>query len=96
MNPATCASHAKGMDRGRFTPGTNWDFYYVGKYGLTATKQIGASGIEPSLESLYHNLDMISGAKHKLPWFISIRGEGDHDYRPLVRRTIELGGHVKT
>jgi uncharacterized protein (DUF849 family) len=84
------------VDRGMFTPGTNWDFYFVGKYGLTSTKPIGTCGMEPSLESLYYYLDMISEAKHKLPWFISIWGEGDYDYRPLVRRTIELGGHVKT
>ena len=84
------------VDRGMFTPGTNWDFYFVGKYGLTSTKPIGTCGMEPSLESLYYYLDMIAAAKHKLPWFISIWGEGDYDYRPLVRRTIELGGHVKT
>jgi 3-keto-5-aminohexanoate cleavage enzyme len=84
------------VDRGMFTPGSNWDFYFVGKYGLTAEKPIGACGMEPSLESLYYYLDMIAQAKHKLPWFISIWGEGDYDYRPLVRRTIELGGHVKT
>ena len=84
------------VDRGLFTPGSNWDFYFVGKYGLTATKPIGACGMEPSLESLYYYLSMIEEAKHKLPWFISIWGEGDYDYRPLIRRTIELGGHVKT
>lgn len=84
------------VDRGMFTKGTNWDFYFVGKYGLTSEKPIGTCGMEPSLESLYYYLDMIAQAKHKLPWFISIWGEGDYDYRPLIRRTIELGGHVKT
>jgi 3-keto-5-aminohexanoate cleavage enzyme len=84
------------VDRSMFTKGTNWDFYFVGKYGLTSEKPIGTCGMEPSLESLYYYLDMIAQAKHKLPWFISIWGEGDYDYRPLVRRTIELGGHVKT
>lgn len=39
---------------------------------------------------------MIAQAKHKLHWFISIGGEGDHDDRPLVRRTTELGGDGKT
>ncbi len=84
------------VDRGMFTKGSNWDFYFVGKYGLTSEKPIGVCGMEPSLESLYYYLDMIAQAKHKLPWFISIWGEGDYDYRPLMRRTIELGGHVKT
>jgi len=31
-----------------------------------------------------------------LPWFISIWGEGSADTRPLIKRVIELGGHVKT
>jgi uncharacterized protein (DUF849 family) len=39
---------------------------------------------------------MISQAKHKLPWFISIWGEGSLDTRPIIRRAIELGGHIKT
>ena len=84
------------VDRGMFTKGSNWGFYFVGKYGLTSEKPIGTCGMEPSLESLCYYLDMIAQAKHKLPWFISIWGEGDYDYRPLIRRTIELGGHVKT
>ena len=83
-------------DRGLFTPGTCWDFYLVGKYGLTSEKPIGTCGMEPSLESLYYYLDMISEAKHDLPWFISIWGEGDIDYKPIMRRAIELGGHIKT
>ena len=52
--------------------------------------------MEPSLEALYYYLSMIDEAKHKLPWFISIWGEGDYDYRPLMKRVIELGGHIKT
>ena len=31
-----------------------------------------------------------------LPWFISIWGEGGADTRPLLKRVIELGGHIKT
>ena len=84
------------VDRGLFTKGSNWDFYFVGPYGLTAEKPIGLCGMPHSLDSLYYYLDMISEAKHRLPWFISIWGEGDYDYRPLIRRTIELGGHIKT
>ncbi|MDX7950300.1 3-keto-5-aminohexanoate cleavage protein [Lichenihabitans sp. Uapishka_5] len=84
------------VDRGLFTPGSNWDFYLVGKYGLTSTKPIGTCGMEPTLESLYYYLDMIAQAKHVLPWFISIWGEGSLDTRPIIRRAIELGGHIKT
>ena len=83
-------------DRGMYTQGAMWDFYFVGKYGLTSMKPIGTCGMEPALESLYYYLDMIEEAKHKLPWCISIWGEGSLDTRPLIKRTIELGGHVKT
>lgn len=34
-------------DWGMFTIGTNRDFYFVGKYGLTSTKPIGTCGMEP-------------------------------------------------
>jgi 3-keto-5-aminohexanoate cleavage enzyme len=84
------------VDRGMYTNGSMWDFYLVGKYGLTSAKPIGTCGMEPSLESLYYYLDMIEQAKHKLPWCISIWGEGSLDTRPIIKRTIELGGHVKT
>ncbi|WP_237477406.1 3-keto-5-aminohexanoate cleavage protein [Lichenibacterium dinghuense] len=84
------------VDRGMASPGSMWDFYLVGKYGLTSSKPIGTCGMEPSLESLYYYLGMIAEAKHKLPWCISIWGEGGLDTRPIIKRTIELGGHVKT
>ena len=84
------------VDRGMYTPGSFWDFYLIGEYGLTATKPIGTSGMLPTLESLYFYLDMISAAKNKINWCISIWGEGNRDTRPLIKRAIELGGHVKT
>ena len=84
------------VDRGLYTPGSNWDFYLVGKYGLTSTKPIAVCGVEPTLESLYFYLEMISQSKHELPWFISIWGEGSLDTRPVIKRAIELGGHIKT
>lgn len=84
------------VNRGMFTKGSNWDFYFVGEYGLTSEKPIGTYGMMPSLESLYYYLDMIEQAKYKLPWFISIWGEGSLDTRPIIKRAIELGGHIKT
>jgi uncharacterized protein (DUF849 family) len=84
------------VDRGMHTNGSMWDFYLVGKYGLTSSKPIGTCGMEPTLESLYYYLDMIEHAKHKLPWCISIWGEGSLDTRPIIKRAIELGGHIKT
>lgn len=84
------------VNRGMFTRGSWWDFYLIGDYGLTATKPIATLGAPPTLETLYFYLDMIEESKYQLPWCISIWGEGDIDYRPIIKRTIELGGHVKT
>jgi 3-keto-5-aminohexanoate cleavage enzyme len=39
---------------------------------------------------------MIEECKIKLPWCISIWGEGGLDTRPIIKRAIELGGHIKT
>jgi 3-keto-5-aminohexanoate cleavage enzyme len=83
-------------DRGMFSPGTHWDFYLAGEYGLTSEKPIGTAAMEPTLESLYYCLDMIEDAEYDLPWYISIWGEGDVDPKPVMRRAIELGGHIKT
>ena len=87
------------VNRGMSTPGSFYDFYLIGPYALTSTKAIGTSGMEPTLESLYYYLDMmeaISDPKARTNWCISIWGEGDRDTRDVIRRTIELGGHVKT
>ena len=79
---------------GRSTKGSTFDFYLQGDYGTLAMQPINTCGIPPSIESLYFYLDMIEG--YDLPWFISIWGEGGLDTRPLIKRVIELGGHVKT
>lgn len=84
------------VNRGMYTKGTFWDFYLVGDYGLTSMLPIGTCGMKPTLESLYYYLNMIEDCKVKLPWCVSIWGEGGLDTRPLIRRVIELGGHVKT
>jgi len=79
---------------GRSTKGSNIDFYFFGDYGAVAMQPINTTGVPPTIESLYFYLDMMEGCD--LPWFISIWGEGNTDTRPLIKRTIELGGHVKT
>lgn len=87
------------VNRGMSTPGSFIDFYLIGPYALTSTKAIGTSGMEPTVESLYYYLDMmeqLNQTGQKLNWCISIWGEGDRDTRDVIRRTIELGGHVKT
>lgn len=84
------------VDRGLSTPGSMWDFYLIGDYGLTALEPIGTNGMKPSLESLYYYLWMIEEAKVKHPWYISIWGQGALDDTAVLRRAIELGGHIKT
>jgi len=36
------------------------------------------------------------GGKVQLPWYISIWGQGALDDTTVLRRAIELGGHIKT
>ncbi|MCL2227123.1 MAG: 3-keto-5-aminohexanoate cleavage protein [Oscillospiraceae bacterium] len=79
---------------GRNTKGSSIDLYFQGDYGTSAMQPINTCGIPPSVENLYFYLNMMEGCE--LPWFISIWGEGDLDTRPLIKRAIELGGHVKT
>jgi uncharacterized protein (DUF849 family) len=84
------------VNRGMATNGSMWDFYLIGDYGLTALEPIGTCGMKPSLESLYYYLWMIEEANVKLPWYISIWGQGALDDTTVLRRAIELGGHIKT
>jgi 3-keto-5-aminohexanoate cleavage enzyme len=84
------------VNAGMSTPGSMWDFYLIGDYGLTAMEPIGTNGMKPSLESLYYYLWMIEEAKVQHPWYISIWGQGALDDTAILRRAIELGGHNKT
>lgn len=79
---------------GRSPKGSSIDLYFLGEYGSLAMQPINTCGVPPTLESLYFYLDLMEGCA--LPWFISIWGEGGRDTRPLIKRAIELGGHVKT
>jgi len=84
------------VNAGMSTPGSMWDFYLIGDYGLTAMEPIGTNGMKPSLESLYYYLWMIEEAQVRHPWYISIWGQGALDDTAVLRRAIELGGHIKT
>jgi 3-keto-5-aminohexanoate cleavage enzyme len=84
------------VNGGMSKQGSMWDFYLIGDYGLSATEPIGTVGMKPTLESLYHYLSMIEDAKVQHPWYISIWGQGALDDTTLLRRAIELGGHIKT
>jgi len=79
---------------GRSPKGSTIDLYFFGDYGSLAMQPINTTGVPPTLESLCFYLNMMEGCP--LPWFISIWGEGNLDTRPLIKRVIELGGHIKT
>lgn len=79
---------------GRSPKGSSIDLYFLGDYGSLAMQPINVCGVPPTIEGLYFYLDMMAGCE--LPWFVSIWGEGSADTRPLIKRVIELGGHVKT
>lgn len=84
------------MNTGYITKAT-WDFYFFGDYGLASTQPINVSGMAPTYEALYYYLNMIENCKVKIPWFISVWGEGDGEIRrKMIKRAIELGGHIKT
>jgi 3-keto-5-aminohexanoate cleavage enzyme len=48
------------------------------------------------LRVLYYYLCMIEEARVKIPWYVSIWGQGTMDEKTILRRLIELGGHAKT
>ena len=82
------------IKRGRVSKGSSIDFYFFGDYGSVALQPDNTNGVPPTIESLYFYLGLLGTCD--LPWFISIWGEGSLDTRPLIKRAIELGGHVKT
>lgn len=79
---------------GRRTNGTSIDLYFQGDYGTSAMTPINTCGVPPTVESLYFYLNLMEDCD--LPWYISIWGEGGFDTKPLIKRAIELGGHIKT
>ena len=84
---------------GRSPRGSTLDLYFIGDYGLTALQPVNVAGAPPTVESLYYYLDIIERSGVKLPWFVSVWGAGSQlegEHRALLRRAIELGGHVKT
>ena len=82
------------IKKGRYSKGSNIDFYFFGDYGSLALQPINTNGVPPTIESLYFYLDLMGDLN--LPWFISIWGEGSVDTRPFIKRVVELGGHIKT
>ncbi len=84
---------------GRSPGGSTLDLYFIGDYGLTAMQPVNTAGAPPTVESLYYYLDIIERSGVKLPWFVSVWGAGSQlegEHYALLRRAIELGGHVKT
>jgi len=84
---------------GRSPKGSSIDLYFIGDYGLTSMQPVNTAGAPATVESLYYYLDIIDRAGVKLPWFISVWGAGSQlegEHYELIRRAIELGGHIKT
>lgn len=81
------------IDKGLAPKGSSLDFYLLGDYGLLATTPVNTTGIPPSLESLYFYMNMMGN--RKIPWYVSIWGAGNMDVKPIMRRAIELGGHLR-
>ena len=79
---------------GRSPKGSTIDLYFFGDYGSLAMQPVNTCGAPPTLESLNFYLDIMKECE--LPWFVSIWGEGSFDVKPLLRKVIELGGHIKT
>jgi len=79
--------------KGMLPEGSSLDLYLMGDYGLISMDPVNTGGVPATLESLYYYLYMMEGSK--LPWFVSIWGAGSEAEIPLMRRTIELGGHLK-
>lgn len=79
---------------GRSPKGSTIDLYFFGDYGSLAMQPVNTCGAPPTIESLYFYLDMMKECD--LPWFVSIWGEGSADTTPLLKKVIELGGHIKT
>ena len=65
-------------------------------FGVYEPGRLRHKGMKPSLESPYFYLHMIDEAGIKHPWYISIWGQGALDDTAILRRAIELGGHIRT
>ena len=62
----------------------------------TSRVTFATNGMKLSLESPYFYLHMIDEAEIKRPGCISIWGQGALDDTAILRRAIELGGHIRT
>ena len=81
------------IDSGLAPKGSSLDFYLIGDYGLLSTTPVNTSGMPVTMESLYFYLNMMG--ERKIPWYVSIWGAGSMDLRPIMKRAVELGGHLR-
>lgn len=79
--------------KGMLPKGSSIDLYLIGDYGLVSMEPVNTAGAPATLDSLYFYMSMME--ESKLPWFLSIWGSGSEVEIPLMRRAIELGGHLK-
>lgn len=79
--------------RGLLPKGSTLDLYLMGDYGLISMDGANTAGMPASLETLYYYMYMME--ESRMPWFVSIWGAPSEDEIPIMRRVIELGGHLK-
>jgi uncharacterized protein (DUF849 family) len=73
------------IDRGIATKGSNIDLYFM--------DGVLSGLMQPTNEALYFYLYMLEG--YNIEWNALICVNSDMDYKPFMKRVIELGGHIK-
>jgi uncharacterized protein (DUF849 family) len=83
------------IKRGLSPKGSYIDLYLFGDYGMMSMTPNNTVGAPATVESLYFYLDIMEQAGYTGRWALSIWGAGEKDMRPLMKRAVELGGHLK-
>jgi len=94
--PGYLRTAAYYIGNGLAPKGSHIDLYLIGEYGLVSMDAINTAGLPPTMESLYFYLHLLEtfDLSH-LPWFLSIWGAGSMDLKPMMKRVLEMGGHLK-
>lgn len=79
--------------KGMLPKGSSLDLYLIGDYGVISMEPVNTAGAPATMDSLYYYLSMMEGCD--LPWFLDVWGAGTEIETPILKRAIELGGHIK-
>lgn len=83
------------VKHGFATKGSSIDLYFWEAYPSPSGIPVAGGGMPPTLESLYYYLDLMEKEGCDLPWSTLVFSTGLTDVTPLLKRSIELGGHLK-